>query len=402
MGAYYTKEDITEYIGKSTVLPFLFDAARSKCRIAFERDEKVSPSNPTVWDLLKRDPDRYIYPAVRHGLSWDIHAEGGRGVPLDQPRPLPADIEAGRDATKPNLTARRKGWNREAPAELGLPTEIWREVVARRERCEALRTKLKSGEVRDINDLITLNLDLRQFAEDVIEGTDSPDLLRAFWHAIERLTVLDPTCGSGAFLFAALNILEPLYEACLDRMEAFLRDEAARVEPGKLKQTAHGLGTGDCGVKEWARLRPNAEHEQLNFGLVRTSEWNGGTSGLVRFLRGHHHIPPLGLKVCGSTLNEWCPGTKLLAPPLRDPEAIRVAAQVAEAVSGNFDLLSQLASRKNQHHPREDFSSDLVRKLVAETISLPVFGSFVAQKGAQMVLNFDILALNKAALEKAA
>jgi hypothetical protein len=36
--------------------------------------------------------------------------------------------------------------------------------------------------------------------------------------------VLDPTCGSGAFLFAALNILEPLYEACLTRMEAFLED----------------------------------------------------------------------------------------------------------------------------------------------------------------------------------
>ena len=33
--------------------------------------------------------------------------------------------------------------------------------------------------------------------------------------------MLDPTCGSGAFLFAALNILEPLYETCIDRMQAF-------------------------------------------------------------------------------------------------------------------------------------------------------------------------------------
>ena len=38
------------------------------------------------------------------------------------------------------------------------------------------------------------------------------------------MTILDPTCGSGAFLFAALNILEPLYEACLDRMEAFVAE----------------------------------------------------------------------------------------------------------------------------------------------------------------------------------
>ena len=30
MGAYYTKEDITEYISKNTIIPFLFDAARAK------------------------------------------------------------------------------------------------------------------------------------------------------------------------------------------------------------------------------------------------------------------------------------------------------------------------------------------------------------------------------------
>ena len=41
--------------------------------------------------------------------------------------------------------------------------------------------------------------------------------------------ILDPTCGSGAFLFAALNILEPLYDACLERMQAFL-DEGERVD----------------------------------------------------------------------------------------------------------------------------------------------------------------------------
>ena len=38
------------------------------------------------------------------------------------------------------------------------------------------------------------------------------------------IAILDPTCGSGAFLFAALNVLEPLYEACLERMEGFVED----------------------------------------------------------------------------------------------------------------------------------------------------------------------------------
>lgn len=198
MGAYYTKEDITEYISKSTVIPFLFDAAKAKCKVAFE-----NPGGPTIWDHLREDPDRYIYTAVKHGVE----------------SPLPAEIAAGID----DVSARTQ-WNRSAPAEFGLPTEIWREVVARRTRYVEVRAKLAAGEVREINDLITLNLDIRQFAQDVIERCEGPDLLRAFWKAIEGVTVLDPTCGSGAFLFAALNILEPLYETCLDRMEAFVAD----------------------------------------------------------------------------------------------------------------------------------------------------------------------------------
>ena len=66
MGAYYTKEDITEYISKNTVIPFLFDAAKPKCKVAFE-----NPGGPTLWDLLSETPDRYIYPALCHGI--EIH-----------------------------------------------------------------------------------------------------------------------------------------------------------------------------------------------------------------------------------------------------------------------------------------------------------------------------------------
>ena len=47
-----------------------------------------------------------------------------------------------------------------------------------------------------------------------------------FYHALQGITILDPTCGSGAFLFAALNILEPLYEACLERMEEWHKQNA--------------------------------------------------------------------------------------------------------------------------------------------------------------------------------
>jgi hypothetical protein len=78
--------------------------------------------------------------------------------------------------------------------------------------------------VHEVNDLITLNLDIWQFARDAIINCEGPELLRAFWHAIENLSVLDPTCGSGAFLFAALRILETLYSDCLERMERFVEE----------------------------------------------------------------------------------------------------------------------------------------------------------------------------------
>jgi hypothetical protein len=203
MGAYYTKEDITEYIGKNTVIPYIFEAAREECKVAFE-----NPNGPTVWDLLRDDPDRYIYTAVRYGVD----------------KPLPSEVAGGIDTTQPNLIARRKAWNKPAEPEYALPTETWREVVNRRTRYFEVRKKLAAGEIRDITDLITLNLDIRQFAQDTVGSCEGPDLLRAFWHVIEKITILDPTCGSGAFLFAALNILEPLYEGCLDRMEAFIDD----------------------------------------------------------------------------------------------------------------------------------------------------------------------------------
>ena len=321
MGAYYTKEDITGYISRNTVIPHLFDAAKKECRVAFEPDGGV-------WRLLRDDPDRYIYPAVGHGITWNARdprdptrlapspstvaaspahpelieggegdvpphpsllppgekglppsmaaaspahpelVEGGEGdAPPDRHRPcrgnpcgcpggrraptrdaptmrdrhsgesrnpgpppgekglqLPAHIAAGIDDV-----SQRGGWNAPAPDDYALPTETWREVVARRQRYHEVRAKLASGEVHQVNDLITLNLDIEGFARDAIVHSEGPELLRAFWHALRDVSVLDPTCGSGAFLFAALNVLEPLYTACLEGMRGFL-DDAARSE----------------------------------------------------------------------------------------------------------------------------------------------------------------------------
>lgn len=53
---------------------------------------------------------------------------------------------------------------------------------------------------------------------DAIEQCEQPERVLAIWSAANSITILDPTCGSGAFLFAALKVLEPVYAACLTRM----------------------------------------------------------------------------------------------------------------------------------------------------------------------------------------
>ncbi len=208
MGAYYTKEDITGYISRSTMLPYLLDQAQKDCAIAFKGEQ-------SVWRLLSSDPRRYIFPSIQKGCDLS----------------LPAEIQAGvEDVSK------RQDWNKSALEEFSLPTETWREVVARRTRYEDLVQKLFTGEIHEVNDLITYNLDIEQFAQDVVEASEGPELLRAFWKALRGIKVLDPTCGSGAFLFAALNILEPLYEACLERMRVFvteLEQSAEKYRPEK-------------------------------------------------------------------------------------------------------------------------------------------------------------------------
>ena len=182
MGAYYTKEDITGYITRNTVIPFLFDAAKKECPVAF------SPGGG-VWRLLQDDPDRYIYPAVAHGVAWkyslDVDPER-----LERPIELPAEITAGI-----NDVSKRGEWNSPAADEYALPTETWREVIARRQRYAEVREQLNSGKVQNVNDLITLNLDIEQFAKDVIVQSEGPELLRAFWHGMRDVSVLDPTCG---------------------------------------------------------------------------------------------------------------------------------------------------------------------------------------------------------------
>ncbi|GIW56150.1 MAG: hypothetical protein KatS3mg082_2554 [Nitrospiraceae bacterium] len=74
MGAYYTKEDITGYIARNTIIPFLFDAAEEEVR------HRLQARFSALWRLLRDDPDRYIYPAVKHGVIRTLPSPSGRGA----------------------------------------------------------------------------------------------------------------------------------------------------------------------------------------------------------------------------------------------------------------------------------------------------------------------------------
>ena len=183
MGAYYTKEDITGYICRNTIIPRLFDmlAASGKKGTQAVNPLPIGP-HPNLLNDGKgisggAGIEKYIYPAMK--------------------------------------------------TQQYLPTETEREYLARQQRFESILRDFEDGKITAINDIITYNLDIEQLALDFIHGIQDAEVLRDFYFSgLRGITVLDPTCGSGAFLFAALKVLFPLYAACVKKMEEFHAREA--------------------------------------------------------------------------------------------------------------------------------------------------------------------------------
>lgn len=247
MGAYYTKEDITDYIGKNSIIPWLFDEVKRHYAKPFGK-------NGWLWNTLKASGDNYIYEAVKYGIPEE-------GELFDD---LPEEIKQGFDpelekkvvdGQGPWLWEIRKYWNKPAPQEIALPTETYRELIERRNRYAEVKDRIESGEITDIKDFITYNLDIRQFTEDILENAEDTDFVRHFYKALTSVTILDPTCGSGAFLFAALNILQPLYEKCILKMESFIEKD--------------GKGKHTCFDDELKKIKA-PEHPNIEYFIYKS------------------------------------------------------------------------------------------------------------------------------------
>lgn len=190
LGAYYTPADVTDYIARNTLLPFLLT-----------RPGIQQTGGELITRTIENQPERYIFSEIHRGCE----------------RPLPLEVAEGlHDVT------RRQHWQTVAAPEYALPGEIWREVVSRRAYLEEISASLRQGGSENLERMVTWNLDLHQLVLDVLHTCQQPVFLETFYQSLRSLAVLDPTCGSGAFLFAALSLLESLYAACLTRMQELL------------------------------------------------------------------------------------------------------------------------------------------------------------------------------------
>ncbi|MDT0213938.1 Eco57I restriction-modification methylase domain-containing protein [Rothia sp. ARF10] len=184
-GAYYTKDDVTHFMTTSTLLPLFLERLQAKTGI-----------NP--WDYVARQPDAYVWDSLTYGLD----------------EPIPAEIEHERNSFP------RPAWNVPAPETHAFPGETWWEVEQRRKQHAKILSLAAAGDINNVDAAVTANLDLESLATHVIDSMDTPANVVAAWRILSDLKIVDPTCGSGAFLFAALKILLDLYSTVIDAARA--------------------------------------------------------------------------------------------------------------------------------------------------------------------------------------
>jgi type I restriction-modification system DNA methylase subunit len=208
-GSYYTPEDVTGYMVAQTLIPRVLDEF-----------VKVWPGALT---LVSENVEDYLHLALLHGRAVETP---------DAWIEAPADLlQVWNDDPI--------GWTVLDEAErlddICLPGETWVETFYRRERVDKLISHLRLHGVAEVNDLITHNLNGARLVSDIIAQASNPKDLVSAWNVVTELAVIDPTCGSGAFLFAALTSLESIYEDILDALGENRKMVGAQFVDGNLK-----------------------------------------------------------------------------------------------------------------------------------------------------------------------
>ncbi len=187
-GAYYTKEDVTGYMVTSTVVP-----------VIIARLEALT--GQSCWSLVKEQPLRYVPESMRFGMDQEIPPDI-LSAPLDEYGKL----------------------DESASLAVGLPGERWRETLDRHTRVRQVVDMANDGGITTCEHALELNLDILTLALDWMATFTEPEHIAHAWTVLKHLNVLDPTCGSGAFLFAAADVLEEFYEVVISRAVELVKD----------------------------------------------------------------------------------------------------------------------------------------------------------------------------------
>ena len=218
-GIVYTPADVTAYIARSTIIPWLLGRLGPPCQ-----DELAK--------LLAAEPERYLPPALLHGGA--------------------------------------------------LPTETPREREARRVHSQQLLQRLRQGGVTP-NDLVTWNLDSERLLCDLMQS--SAPITAAVQEAIARITILDPTCGDGAFLSAALALVQRLASGGRQPPEGGLASDCSLslrglTPPARLESRLYGIDLRPEAVAACQRRLPGASIRIGNAVLSHT--WQRAFPDILR------------------------------------------------------------------------------------------------------------------------
>ena len=82
-----------------------------------------------------------------------------------------------------------------------------------------IRTDIRNSEIQDLKYIIKNNIDAVELIEKVIETTNSSEIILDIKDKLDSLTILDPTCGTGAFLVEAAKLLERIYLKLYRKLE---------------------------------------------------------------------------------------------------------------------------------------------------------------------------------------
>lgn len=111
-----------------------------------------------------------------------------------------------------------------------LANESERERACRHARHQRVLARAGAGGIATIDDALSANLDLERLIAGLIAQLD-PAAVGALYGELAQLRVLDPTCGAGALLVAALRVLAPIYAAVFERMAALVAQGAPGSAP---------------------------------------------------------------------------------------------------------------------------------------------------------------------------